>query len=98
MNMKKKWIAVTAALMLSLTGCGKQASVNAEQAGMLASAAASTDKFAGVVVSENAVEITRDADKQIKAIYVAVGDTVRINEKLFEYDTDTLSLPIDKQE
>ena len=98
MNMKKKWIAVTAALMLSLTGCGKQASVNAEQAGMLASAAASTDKFAGVVVSENAVEITRDADKQIKAIYVAVGDTGRINEKLFEYDTDTLSLTIDKQQ
>ena len=98
MNMKKNWIALGAALMLGLTGCGKQAPVNAEQAGMLASAATGSDKFAGVVVSENAVEITRDTDKQIEELYVSVGDTVRVNEKLFEYDTDTLSLAIDKQE
>ena len=98
MNMKKNWIALGAALMLGLTGCGSQTAVNAEQAGMLSSAAASSDKFAGVVVSENAVEITRDTDKQIEELYVAVGDTVRINEKLFEYDTDVLSLAIDKQE
>ena len=95
---KKNWIALGAALMLGLTGCGSQTAVNAEQAGMLASVAASSDKFAGVVVSENAVEITRDTDKQIEELYVAVGDTVRVNEKLFEYDTDTLSLAIDKQE
>ena len=98
MNMKKNWIALGAALMLGLTGCGRQQAVNAEQAGMLATAASSSDKFAGVVVSENAVEITRDTDKQIEELYVAVGDTVRVNEKLFEYDTDTLSLTIDKQE
>lgn len=98
MNMKKNWIALGAALMLGLTGCARQQPVNAEQAGMLSSAAASSDKFAGVVVSENAVEITRDTDKQIEELYVAVGDTVRVNEKLFEYDTDTLSLSIDKQE
>ena len=98
MNMKKNWIALGAALMLGLTGCSKQTAVNAEQAGMLSSAAASSDKFAGVVVSENAVEITRDTDKQIEELYVAVGDTVRVNEKLFAYDTDTLSLAIDKQE
>lgn len=98
MNMKKNWIALGAALMLCLTGCGKEQAVNAEQAGMLASAATGTDKFAGVVVSDNAVEITRDTDKQIEALYVSVGDTVRVNEKLFEYDTDTLSLTIDKQQ
>ena len=98
MNMKKNWIALGTALMLGLTGCSKQTAVNAEQAGMLSSAAASSDKFAGVVVSENAVEITRDTDKQIEELYVAVGDTVRVNEKLFAYDTDTLSLAIDKQE
>ena len=98
MNMKKKWIALGAALMLGLTGCGSQTAVNAEQAGLLTTAVTCADKFAGVVVSENAVEITRDTDKQIEELYVAVGDTVRINEKLFEYDTDTLSLAIDKQE
>ena len=78
MNMKKNWIALGAALMLGLTGCGRQQAVNAEQAGMLATAASSSDKFAGMVVSENAVEITRDTDKQIEELYVAVGDTVKV--------------------
>ena len=98
MKMKKTVIALGAALILGLTGCGKQTQINVEQAGLLTTAATSSDKFAGVVVSENAVEITRDTEKQINELYVAVGDTVRINEKLFEYDTDTLSLTIDKQE
>ena len=99
MNMKKKLIALGAAVLLGLTGCGTQQSqVNVEQAGILTIAAASADKFAGVVVSENAVEITRDTTKEIEKLHVAVGDTVRVNEKLFEYDTDTLSLTIDKQQ
>ena len=98
MNMKKSIIALGAALLIGLSGCGKQTQINVEQAGMLTTAATSSDKFAGVVVSDNAVEITRDSDKQISELYVAVGDTVRVNEKLFEYDTDTLSLTIDKQQ
>ena len=98
MDMKKTVIALGAALMLGLTGCGRQAQINVEQAGMLTTAATSSDKFAGVVVSENVVEIERDAEKQIEELYVSVGDEVRINEKLFEYDTDTLSLTVDKQE
>ena len=98
MKMKKNLIALGAALILGLTGCGGQAQINVEQAGMLTTAATGSDKFAGVVVSENLVEITRDTDKQIKELYVAAGDTVRVNEKLFEYDTDTLSLTVDKQE
>ena len=98
MDMKKTVIALGAALMLGLTGCGRQAQINVEQAGMLTTAATSSDKLAGVVVSENVVEIDRDAEKQIEELYVSVGDEVRINEKLFEYDTDTLSLTVDKQE
>ncbi len=98
MNMKKNLIALGAAVLLGLTGCGANAQVNVEQAGMLSTAAASSDKFAGIVVSENVVEINRDSDKQIQELFVAAGDEVRANEKLFEYDTDTLSLTIDKQE
>jgi HlyD family secretion protein len=98
MKMKKTVIALGAALILGLTGCGGQTQINVEQAGMLASAATSADKFAGMVVSENVVEIERDTEKQIQELYVAAGDTVRVNEKLFEYDTDTLSLTIDKQQ
>ena len=98
MKMKKTVIALGAALMLGLTGCGGQTQINVEQAGMLATAVTSSDKFAGVVVSENVIEIDRDTEKQIDELYVAAGDEVRVNEKLFEYDTDTLSLTVDKQE
>ena len=98
MKMKKTVIALGTALILGLTGCGGQTQINVAQAGMLASAATGTDKFAGMVVSENVVEIERDTEKQIQELYVAAGDTVRVNEKLFEYDTDTLSLTIDKQQ
>ena len=98
MKMKKNLIALGASLILGLTGCGRQPQINVEQAGILTTAATSSDKYAGVVVSENVVEITRDEGKKIQELYVAVGDTVRVNEKLFEYDTDTLSLTLDKQE
>ena len=77
MKMKQNVIALGAALILGLTGCGGQTQVNVEQAGMLTTAATSSDKFAGVVVSDNAVEIERDAEKRISELYVAVGDTVR---------------------
>ena len=68
MNMKKNLIALGTALILGLSGCAADAQVNVEQAGLLATAAASSDKFAGVVVSENVVEINRDTDKQIEEL------------------------------
>ena len=97
MNMKKTVIALGAALLL-MTGCGAKTQVNVEQASMLTTAVTSSDKFAGVVVSENVIEIDRDTEKQIQELYVSAGDVVRVNEKLFEYDTDTLSLTVDKQQ
>ena len=98
MNMRKTVIALGSALLLTLTGCGAKTQVNVEQASMLTTAVTSSDKFAGVVVSENVIEIERDTEQKLDELYVAVGDTVRVNEKLFEYDTDTLSLTIDKQQ
>ena len=98
MKMKKTVIALGAAALLMLTGCGGKPQINVEQASMLTTAVTSSDKFAGVVVSENVIEIDRDTEKQIEELYVAAGDVVRVNEKLFEYDTDTLSLTVDKQQ
>ena len=97
-HMKKSVIALGAAALLMLSGCGAKPQVNVEQASMLTTAVTSSDKFAGVVISENVVEIDRDTEQKLQELYVAVGDTVRVNEKLFEYDTDTLSLTIDKQQ
>ena len=98
MKMRNTVIALGAAALLALTGCGAKTQVNVEQASMLTTAVTSSDKFAGMVVSENVVEIERDTEQKLDELYVAVGDTVRVNEKLFEYDTDTLSLTIDKQQ
>ena len=98
MKMKKTVIALGAALLLMITGCGEKPQVNVEQASMLTTAVTSSDKFAGMVVSENVIEIDRDSEQKLDELYVAVGDTVRVNEKLFEYDTDTLSLTVDKQQ
>ena len=97
-HMKKSVIALGAAALLMLSGCGAKPQVNVEQASMLTTAVTSSDKFAGVVISENVVEIDRDTEQKLQELYVAVGDTVRVNETLFEYDTDTLSLTIDKQQ
>ncbi len=98
MKMKKTVIALGAAVLLMLTGCGEKPQINVEQASMLTTAVTSSDKFAGMVVSENVIEIDRDTEKQIEELYVSAGDVVRVNEKLFEYDTDSLSLTIDKQQ
>ena len=98
MKMKKTVIALGAAALLMLTGCGEKPQINVEQASMLTTAVTSSDKFAGMVVSENVIEIDRDTEQKLDELYVAAGDVVRINEKLFSYDTDTLSLTIDKQQ
>ncbi len=98
MNLKKQLLALSAAALLGLTGCAAETQVNVEQAGLLTSAVTSTEKFAGVVVSEDAVKIDRDMEQTIDELFVAVGDVVRVNEKLFSYDSDALSLEIDKQQ
>ncbi len=98
--MKKtlKLIAAAAALSLSLCACGSDEPVSVMRADMLTQAAVANDRFAGVVVSENVVQISRESDKTIEEIYVSAGDQVRANEKLFSYDIDELNLTIDKQE
>ena len=98
MKMKKSVLALGAAVLLMLTGCGGKPQIDVEQASMLTTAVTSSDKFAGVVVSENVIEIDRDTEQKLDELYVAVGDVVRVNEKLFEYDTDSLSLTVDKQQ
>ena len=47
MKMKKTVIALGAAMILGLTGCGGQTQVNVEQAGMLATAATSSAQNTG---------------------------------------------------
>lgn len=97
MNLKLKLAALGAALSLCLCACGKADPVPVMRADLLTQAAVASDRFAGVVVSENTVEITRESDYVIDEVFVKAGDQVRANEKLFSYDIDELNLTIDKQ-
>lgn len=100
--MKKKWVTwmITAALALTLAGCGgDETAVYVQSVADLTSmgAIAPGDRFAGMVVSENVVEVEKDADKTVGELLVKEGDDVTEGQELFSYDTDELQLTLDKQ-
>lgn len=91
--------AAVLALMMALAGCGgEEAVVPVVKVSMLTQAGAAADHYAGVVVSENAVEVERDTDQTIAQIHVSAGDSVRAGDKLFSYDSDELNLELDRKE
>ncbi len=98
MNKKLSKIAAALAAVLALTGCGKEnVQVPVMQVSMLSNASQNGEKFAGMVVSENSVQIPKENEKTIKSVKVKVGDAVKENDVLFSYDSDELSLTMDRQ-
>ena len=98
----KRLAALLAALVMALSaaGCGSDAAAVyvqsvADLAGL--GGIAPGDRFAGVVVSENVTEITKDGEKTIKELLVKEGDDVTAGQELFSYDTEQLQLTLDKQ-
>lgn len=99
MRNKFRYIAAGLVLALGLTGCaGAGTEVKVQRVDQLSAAAAAADRFAGVVVSEDAVNVGREMDMVIDEVKVKVGDTVKKGQKLFSYDSDDLNLTLDKQE
>lgn len=99
MSQMKKYMAFALALMLVLSGCaGDSAPVPVVQVSMIARAGLAGDSYAGVVVSENAVQIQRDKDQKVDELYVSEGDTVQEGQQLFRYDVNELNLTLDRQE
>lgn len=98
MNKKVAKIAAALVVALALSGCGKDATqVPVMQVSMLSSASQNGEKFAGMVVSENTVQIPREPEKTIKTVHVKVGDTIKANDVLFSYDSEELRLALDRQ-
>ena len=71
----KKWMmfVLTAAMLLTLCGCGEGGTAVyvqsvAKLSGM--GGIAPGDRFAGIVVSENVAEINKDSDKTIEQLLV----------------------------
>ena len=94
--MKKCIIWLLAAVLL-LSGCtGEDSGVTVQRADQLALAGQAAERYAGVVVSEDVVEITRDSSKRVDELYVEVGQEVAEGDKLFSYDSDELELALEK--
>lgn len=98
--MKKKGtiIALALAMVLALTGCATEVSVPAVRVRMVTRSGEAADHYAGVVVSENTVTVSRDLSRAVAEVCVSVGDEVAEGQLLFHYDTDELNLMLDKQE
>lgn len=98
----KKWIgaALALGLVFSLAGCGdKGPAVYVQSVKTLTELGGigAEDRFAGLVVSENVVEIQRDADKTVEELLVREGDDVAQGQELFRYDMEQIQLMLDKQ-
>ena len=101
MKLKKllTW-ALIAASVIALAGCGESGTgVYVQSVAELSGwgGIAPGDRFAGVVVSENVAEITKDEDKAVAELLVKPGDDVTEGQVLFTYDTAQLQLNLDKQ-
>lgn len=97
--MAKKIFVVILALMLALgaAACGSDGGgVAVQRADQLAAAGQAGERYAGMVVSENVVEIRRDSTKTIEELYVSVGQKVAEGDKLFTYDSAALELDLEK--
>ena len=95
----KKMILITLVLTLvfSLCACGAgEGGVSVQRADSLSAAGLAGERYAGMVVSENVVQIQRDSSKTIEELYVEVGQEVKAGDKLFTYDSAALELDLEK--
>lgn len=93
-------ILLAVCMMACLSACAsEEGAVFVQSVAELAGrgAIAAGDRFAAIVVSENVAEIERDSDKSIGELYVREGDDVTEGQELFTYDTEQLTLTLDKQ-
>ena len=99
MSRLKKICAGALALAMLLAGCGgEQTLIPVVKISMIARAGTAGDHYAGVVISQTAVQIQRDKNQTVDDLYVSEGDTVREGQQLFRYDVDALNLTLDRQE
>lgn len=94
---KYVWAVLVFALLVGMTACGGSGSaVPVQRADQLTLAGQAGERYAGMVVNEDVVEIARDSSKKVAELYVEVGQAVQAGDKLFSYDLDEVALALEK--
>lgn len=58
----------------------------------------SSNRYSGVVETQEVVSVKADNDKTIKETYVEAGDDVKKGDKLFEYDVEEMKIQLSQSE
>lgn len=102
----KKWVSVLAIGLSAamITGCGgnsdSSAVISVDSVGNITGlgSVGVSDKFSGMVVSEEEVKVEKNSSLSVKEVKVKEGDVVKTGQVLFTYDTDSLQLTLEKQQ
>lgn len=57
----------------------------------------SQNRFSGMVISQKTVKLQKEENRNIKKVYVEVGQAVKTGDKLFEYDTEETKTKIEQE-
>ncbi len=89
-------------LLALLSGCGSNSdvTVSVQSVGLITGTGSVglMDRFAGLVEAGQTVSVEKDPDMQIKEILVTEGDEVTEGQILFAYDTETITLELEKKQ
>ncbi len=90
---------LAALLLLSACGGGSEAAVPVQSVGMITGYGASImfDSYAGIVESGETVNVEKDEGLEISEMLVSPGDVVTEGQVLFTYNTEALSLDLEKK-
>lgn len=103
-KINKKWAIGGAVVLAAVIGCGIYFGTSGGNGSRkvyvqkvsdiinLGSGNGGQNRYAGVVESQDVWNITQNADKTVKEVYVEEGDTVKVGDKLFAYDNEEAQL------
>lgn len=102
----KKWVSALAIGLSAamLAGCGgnsaSSTTISVDSVGNITGlgSVGVSDKFSGMVVSEEEVKVNKNSNLSVKEVKVKEGDIVKTGQVLFTYDTDSLQLTLEKQQ
>ena len=96
-------VAVAAIFAVWRTVSGRNTSsagditLHADSVGMLTGTGLGTqNRFAGIVESQNTLNITLESDQTVKDIFVEKGQTVEAGTPLFQYDTEEMNMKLEQ--